>query len=55
MDTETYPKSPEYCLGFDPVMSLEDFKDTEEKTAQEQYDEWLLENRKCSCCKNYKK
>ena len=55
MDTETYPKSAEYCLGFDPVMTVDSFKDNEEKTAQEQYDEWLQENRKCSCCKNYKK
>lgn len=55
MDTETYPKSPEYCLNFEPIMSLEDFKDNETQTAQEQYDEWLQENRKCSCCKKYKK
>lgn len=56
-NTNTYPKSPEYCTNFEGIMSLNDFKDNKAlgKTAQQQYNEWLLENRKCACCKNFKK
>lgn len=56
-NTSTYPKNPEYCTRFEGIMSLSDFKENKTlgKTAQQQYDEWLLENRKCSSCKNFKK
>ena len=54
-NTSVYPKSPEYCTKFEGIMGLDNFKTDESGTKEEKYQAWLLDNRKCACCKNFKK
>lgn len=51
-----WPEDRKYCKKFEALIkkSVSDFQDTPEKTAQEQYDEWL-EGTTCNDCKFFKK
>jgi len=51
-----WPEDRKYCKKFEAIFgkTIDDFQDTPEKTAQEQYDEWL-EGTTCNDCKFFKK
>jgi len=53
---EPWPEERKYCKKFEALItkSIDDFQDTPEKTAQEQYDEWLA-GTTCNDCKFFKK
>lgn len=53
---EPWPEERKYCKKFEAIFgkTIDDFQDTPEKTAQEQYDEWLA-GTTCNDCKFFKK
>lgn len=53
---EPWPEERKYCKKFEAIFgkTVDDFQDTPEKTAQEQYDEWLA-GTTCNDCKFFKK